>query len=1516
MPIVEPSKELVDALLDAVEQRELPSLRWGYVDGSFGESEVDSLAEEVASALGVSIDPEELVEWMLQHSLLLEFSIGSSPRYRSRFAEGVRLLTRLKQLMPNQPWRTAPDLVSDYRIDARPRSLPARNFDLDASLSELEQIGNWNNDMRSLAVAFVGNRSLSGFQIRSAQAILRTGQRDFGTVLTSGTGSGKTLAFYLPVALQLGPLLLPGSFWTKVVAVFPRIELLKDQFTQAHSLLAPLTDTLRAHGQRPFRIGTFFSGTPWNSTPEAAENARWLRHREGFICPFLICPSCNGPLVWLSGHMEKGDERLTCADGCRNEIGDEHLVLTRTRARRQPPDIMFTTPETLNQRMSDTGIRHVFGIVDDQSRRARALLLDEIHTYGGTSGAQAALVFRRWRHAVGRETNVRYVGLSATLADASRFFASLTGLRTDSVTEIAPYEEEMTFQAMEYQLILRGDPASRAQLLSTTIQASFLLARLLDPLGSNYPSEGRYGSRVFAFTDDLDATNRLFDFLRDAEGRDIFGRAVGSREPLAALRGQKGPNLDQRMRDGQDWTRLQRLGRPLAQRLNVSRTSSQDPGVDPNADIIVATAALEVGFNDPLVGAIIQHKSPYQLSTFVQRKGRAGRVPSMRPWVITVLSDYGRDRATFQSYDQLFDPILKPVDLPVRNRYILRMQATFAMLDWLATVTRGNRGWLWHRVSGPHNSTEARPPHSTAILKVLTEILESPGEHRRRLSNHVRWALRLESQEEVSELLWGSPRSLLLEVLPTLARRLAMNWELYPSMQGTGYTDLASSGPPHPLPDFLPVSLFSDLNLPEVSIVVPPATRFLSERIESMPIAQTIGRLAPGRVTRRFAPERGRLNHWIPVPLENGKHSLRISEYAEHHEFVASISVNVDGTVMEIPCYRPWTIKLQIAPDREVQSTSNAWQQWNSQILTQGLPISMSTGNDPRWGQLIMEIDFHMHAFHAPITMRRYALEAHATVKAPSPRRTEFNVVTRYTTDDGRVCAVGFEQEVDAIRVSLRLPKPADLILRAEASRSAPAWRRAYFRDLVLEDPELSEVCNWFQRDWLQHIFLTALLELAASSNNVLSEALDVLLTLGMAGVLGDVASRIFELNNIEGDGEELPSDFSDRSRATEAERNWRELLAQNIVSERLRALAAELFAPNIEMWGAWLFRRTHETFGEALISAAYGVAPDQLSENSLLLDLDRGDPHHGLEDYVEVWLSEDALGGTGAVEAVARKATSEPRSFLSALESAISPSDMELTVKGLDELIELAANDPIVVTAMAEVRRQVSHKDRLDVISHLYRLLAAKGLVVDQGFTVAMNHRILREGTDNESDRLLRDLVREWHNLESRLQIAIDLRTFSFIASSHEEFGPRLDKIVRKNTDGTVSPSEAAGVLSGVLWPRRAEVSGRVFRSFGPFRTQGYTDPSFIRDLLLDTSAEEISYGCDGWRDRFADAIARTGMAQLKVRHAEVSVFHRDIYQILATPVDVDYLQFYPVISDVNREKELGVTFILREMF
>ena len=54
-----------------------------------------------------------------------------------------------------------------------------------------------------------------------------------------------------------------------------------------------------------------------------------------------------------------------------------------------------------------------------------------------------------------------------------------------------------------------------------------------------------------------------------------------------------------------------------------------------------------------------------------------------RPWTVVTLSDYGRDRLAYQAYETLFAPEIPPRNLPTGNRFVLKIQGTQALLDWL-----------------------------------------------------------------------------------------------------------------------------------------------------------------------------------------------------------------------------------------------------------------------------------------------------------------------------------------------------------------------------------------------------------------------------------------------------------------------------------------------------------------------------------------------------------------------------------------------------------------------------------------------------------------------------------------------------------------------------------------------------------------------------------------------------------------------------------------------------------------
>jgi hypothetical protein len=162
-----------------------------------------------------------------------------------------------------------------------------------------------------------------------------------------------------------------------------------------------------------------------------------------------------------------------------------------------------------------------------------------------------------------------------------------------------------------------------------------LLRRILDP-SEDPSSQGFYGSRVFAFTDDLDVTNRLFHNLLDAEGCDSWGRPLRGRQPFAALRSHSASEGSERLVAGQSWLLCEEIGHGLELPLSIGRTSSQDTGVTPNSDVIVATASLEVGFNDPEVGGVIQHKSPRDIASLPTSNNRPLKCGGLRsPLMLT-----------------------------------------------------------------------------------------------------------------------------------------------------------------------------------------------------------------------------------------------------------------------------------------------------------------------------------------------------------------------------------------------------------------------------------------------------------------------------------------------------------------------------------------------------------------------------------------------------------------------------------------------------------------------------------------------------------------------------------------------------------------------------------------------------------------------------------------------------------------------------------------------------------------
>ncbi|WP_372784824.1 protein DpdJ [Phenylobacterium sp.] len=1498
-----------DALLNAIEDVELLSLRWGDVSASLGRDEALEIAE--AHFPG---EAEDGLEALVEAALVVEFDVpGRGPRYRSRFGETVRLLARMRQTFAGESWRGAPPLVADYRLDVRARRYPRWDQDSGAAADAADLTALQRAVWRAIAPG-----ALAAFQLRAADRLLPTPGQDVGVIVGAGTGSGKTLAFYLPVFTRLAERVRTGDFWTKAIAIYPRNELLKDQLSEAYGNAVALVDTLAAAGRRPIRLGAFYGDTPTAGREEAVARV-WRRRRTAYVCPYLRC-GCGGDMVWSSEDIAQGVERLQCARSCGSVTDPEVLVLTRDRLRREPPDLLFTTTEMLNRSLSDQRRRGLFGVRTAANRRPEFLLLDEAHTYTGVAGAQAALTLRRWRRLAGGP--IAWVGLSATLQDAATFFAELTGLPPGAVAEVTPQDDEYVEEGREYQIALRGDPAAGTSLLSTSIQTAMLAGRILDPPGG--PSQFRFGERMFAFTDDLDVTHRLFDDLRDAEAFDRFGNPDPARLPLAAMRGQAPPGLvetdaDRRARDadGQRWRLPEVIGRALSDRLTVARTTSRDPGVDAAANIIVATSALEVGFNDRRVGAVLQHKAPRDFASFLQRRGRAGRDRRMRPLTLTVLSDYGRDRQLFQAAEHLFEPTLPPQSLPIRNEYVLRMQAAFALLDWIADQPRPPgtpTSSAWQTVAQPSRPAWDDAAWRDHIARLLSEVLRADGPLRRSLADHLKASLRLDDTA-VASLLWEPPRSLLLEVIPTLSRRMYRNWRLaWPN--GAARDDLWIRD--HPLPDFAPSALFADLNLPELEIVHAGDRQGDPDVTETLALQQGLAQLAPGRVTRRFGDAYGGLAHWSPVPAGITQWDLDVAAYAETSEPLGPHRGEGAGGWIEAQVFRPWRLRLDKATRGVVGVTSNSRLSWSSAFQPHGEPVQVAPPARTAWQGFVEGADIYLHRFRASVGVSRFASEARAELRRPGGVDQIVDITFR--DGDGALAAVGFDFETDGLALRLRLP-PAEAL--AEAPLEPHLQRTLHtslHRWLTAEDRQFPRETNGFLKTWLRQVHLLCCARRALDRGETLQRAADAVDQAGSLADYDDVMNILLgvqraDVLGAEDDDDDPAPDHAGptrplRDRLERLKGRLQEALRDGSVRARLHAnLLAALDAAGPER-ARYLRVTLVGTLAEGLLTAAVAATPRQAAADAILADLetDPADPRRAT-----LWLTETTLGGAGVLQSIADRFAGEPRALYRGIEAALEPSDLEVASGALARTYGLAAREPAVAEAIARVRAELGHVARAAARADLLLELDRHGVETTRAFVVTLSARMLTPGIGPRHDDLVRRLLAFWEETEARLGVELDPREAAVLATADQTAADLA--LAAGVFEAAAPPGDRALAFGALLWPRTLALHRQALSNWNPFRGDLPADPALVRALLLEGGGAAIPVTDDDWWERLAATLAQEGVGRLSAPLARRDRLGEALVATLVRPIHVGHLQLFPVLERIAKdETQIVATLVLRE--
>lgn len=1538
---MDPKTKLLVDFLDSIEEAELRLLSWGVVDQGFTDGEIrDRATAFLDGCQGWSVfETEDKLLDELQNLVWLFQTPPHDGRWRSRFAEGVRLFARLRQLFPQHlighAWIGAATLVSDYRVLSRPRQYPKRDITPGSFISELQ-----SPEIPPAAVQFLSQLlptlptpGFSQFQLEATQRILKEAAsgRVSGTIIGAGTGSGKTWAFYLPTfsLLYADDLKTPG---VRCVALYPRQELLKDQFTEALRSAALTAAFFRKRHGRPLRLGTFFGDTPNNSSDEALASKKWLQVGDEFICAFARCPACASDVIWSKKDRSSGIHRLRCtATGCGWSETDDALALSRDRLTSNPPDILFTTTEMLNQRIGDARFGKIFGVSALVS--PRLVLLDEVHTYGGVHGAQVAMLLRRWQWLA--KMRAHFVGLSATLLNAGEFFASLTGIPAGDVAEITVRAEDMVEEGREYMLALRADASSRTATLSTTIQAAMLLGRLLEPSSSKRPL--LYGRKVFCFTDSLDIVNRLFFAMGDAEGWQRT-RPGGS---LANLRYSMLPDGRERFDAGQSWDVCQSIGHnlqmqlsgggspgvpvgPVRRGLHIDRTTSQAKGTGRNAQVVVATASLEVGYNDPLVGAIIQHKCPANPAAFLQRKGRAGRRRDMRPWTLIILSDFGRDRLSFQAYDELFNPVLSPRELPVGNPYIQRMHAAHALLDWLARQVSGAE--MWKDCSRSVTEAEILDPTYGAwnqkrrdrqklFASILGNLLDNPSK-RRDLREYLRGALRI-TENSADRLLWEIPRSLLLEVVPTLERRLRTNWQ-------TGDVEGADLQGRSPLPEFVSSTLFSELLLPEILIHLPPAKLGGEELEENMPIAQALREFAPGRVSRRFGIEHAYQRHWVEIDAQEP--GLVFLEAVCERQWIECGQMQLRrnrGPKESVRCVQPLVWRAT-TPKKEVLDSSSARLKWHTEISSEHSGLSINIPSKHAWETQISSVIVFLNSRAEPARVRRFAYGGEATVRYGNGSSEQRNFSFSLGDASLRVdvpAAVGFVVEVDAIRVTLRASDTALILTAATRPDLLPGLRSSFFKHLLVTSAGLDGVANIFQRAALALVIPSMLACRSQEAGGTLSEAWEFLQASNFSGpvvdaVLDSLASPLSALlrGPDQPDAEDAEAEVAPRAgptphdgpetRAGELRQLLRAVPVLSVINEAIRAL----WSPPDLTWLPWLRDRHDSTIAHLFLEALLEICPDA-DERELLLDL----PPSAEGDERIFWVTERSLGGSGVLDTFTRRILEDPRRLFELMDHMAEPADAQRNDTFWRMFTGRLITDPagLLAANVKAFRDSTGHEARRSALTRLMGALSNEGCPTSPGFINGISARFIRPGSSPQTDLLVHSVLQHQQQLETSLGLELDSRLHAFMASRPERLPNEIWATAPQ--DPTIDPLRMRmNVAESIFWERGVFLRERLHQSWNEFADLPATDASLLACLrTVDFQSVELSQ--EGWREALVAALSLDGVAALSAPLASGPSLREALTDLIIRRVEAGVL-----ILDVRVRRILqrdGRWFVLFEL-
>jgi ATP-dependent Lhr-like helicase len=234
-----------------------------------------------------------------------------------------------------------------------------------------------------------------------------------------------------------------------------------------------------------------------------------------------------------------------------------------------PPDIMITTPETLQAMLTGRRIR-------ESLTSLRWVVIDEVHELAEDKrGSQLSLALERLKRIVGR--NFQIIGLSATVGSPETIAKFLVGQGAECEVVRVPVEKSLELQ------VTRPEATADDKVFAETI---------------------------FTFPEVAARLRLIRDIVEKYRSVLIFTNTRSEAEALA----NRFRVWDAKLPIGIHHSSLSRATREAVERnLREGKFSG-----------VIATSSLELGIDIGFLDYVVQYNSPRQVSRLIQRVGRSG----------------------------------------------------------------------------------------------------------------------------------------------------------------------------------------------------------------------------------------------------------------------------------------------------------------------------------------------------------------------------------------------------------------------------------------------------------------------------------------------------------------------------------------------------------------------------------------------------------------------------------------------------------------------------------------------------------------------------------------------------------------------------------------------------------------------------------------------------------------------------------------------------------------------------